>query len=153
MLSNSEFEQLQNLVIKKFSSKRYQEKFKDILMDIKELDESAYLCSKKEMTYSSVMYQVKYLKGIYTEALKETIQTYQEIIFPDFSYKNDLNAMINGPYALKLWLIRYLCLQKLNVDLSSLINEDIKNLSITQQYQKIDVILFNNILNVKVLSN
>jgi len=96
---------------------------------------------------------VKYLKGIYAEALKETIQTYQEIIFPDFSYKNDLNAMINGPYALKLWLIRYLCLQKLNVDLSSLINENIKNLSITQQYQKIDVILFNNILNVKVLSN
>ena len=35
--------------------------------------------------------------------------------------------MINGPYSLKLWLVRYLCLQKLSVDLSSLINENISD--------------------------
>lgn len=149
MLSNKEFEQLLVNVINYFNSKKNSD-FKNILKDLKELDEASNLCSKKEMTYSSVMYQVKYLKGIYAEALKETIQIYQSIIFPDFSYKNDLNAMINGPYSLKLWLVRYLCLQKLSVDLSSLINENIKNLSITQQYQKIDIILFNSIINIKV---
>ena len=37
-----------------------------------------------------------------------------------------------------------------NNKMHEIINENIKNLSITQQYQKIDIILFNSIINIKV---
>ena len=101
----------------------------DIIEDINDLDEVAIKCNKKEMSFSSVMYQVKFLKSQYAEELKDTIQVYNEIIFKDFSFKNDLNAMINGPYALKTWLVRYLCIDSLTIDLSELIKIDMSNAS------------------------
>lgn len=153
MITNDEFQQLQQKIIKYFSSKKNKYDYKDILNDIEELDKSSYLYSKKEMSFSSMMYQVKYLKGVYGEKIKNTIQTYQSIIFPDFSYKNDLNTLISGPYSLKLWLIRYMCLQKINFELDKLINDEIKSLTITKQYQEIDIILFKNVLDVTILSN
>ena len=58
--------------------------------------------------------------------------------------------MINGPYALKTWLVRYLCIDSLTIDLSELIKIDMSAFSITRQYQEIDVILFNKIVNKKV---
>lgn len=153
MISLNDYDKILISVVNKLINKKNKEIDKDILFDIKDLDESASLCSNKEMTHSEVMYQVRYLKGIYAEQLKEVIAIYQSIIFPDFSYKNDLNAMINGPYSLKIWLIRYVCLAYLKCDVDNLMNQEIKQLSITRQYQAIDIQLFNKVLNVKVLNN
>ena len=153
MMSLNDYDKILISVVNKLINKKNKEIDKDILFDIKDLDESASLCSNKEMTHSEVMYQVRYLKGIYAEQLKEVIAIYQSIIFPDFSYKNDLNAMINGPYSLKIWLIRYVCLAYLKCDVDNLMNQEIKQLSITRQYQAIDIQIFNKVLNVKVLNN
>lgn len=149
MLTNKEYDALQNLVIKKFK-KNNDESFNNMINDLDELDEVSYLCSINEMTYSSLLYQVKYLKGIYGNQLKEVITAYFNVIFPDFSYKNDLNTMINGPYALKLWLLRYLCLNSLSIPLNELITSSLKEESITKKYQEIDEILFNNFIKAKV---
>ena len=150
MLSNKDYEELVNLVIKHFKSKKFNEMYLDIIEDIKDLNESAIKCSNKEKSFSSVMYQVKFLKSQYVEELKETIQIYNDLIFKDFTFKNDLNTMINGPYALKMWLIRYLCIDNLSIDLCDLIKEDISSYSITRQYQEIDIILFRKTINKKV---
>ncbi|MDY2888344.1 MAG: hypothetical protein SOU19_02120 [Candidatus Caccosoma sp.] len=149
MLTNKEYDALQNLVIKKFK-KNSGESFSNMINDLDELDEVSYLCSINEMTYSSLLYQVKYLKVVYGNQLKEVIMAYFNVIFPDFSYKNDLNTMINGPYALKLWLLRYLCLNSLNVPLNELITSSLKEENITKKYQEIDEILFNNYIKAKV---
>lgn len=153
MLSVKEYDILQKEVIAALSKKRFTERYKEIISDIKELSKASDLCNKQEITYSSVLHQVRFLKGTYNDELKEIIQSYQEIIFPDFTYKNDLNTMINGPYALKIWLTRYLCLRVLKCELSDVIQFDLKDLSITQQYQEIDVMLFQTFMNVKVTSN
>ena len=58
--------------------------------------------------------------------------------------------MINGPYALKMWLIRNLCIDNLSIDLCDLIKDDISSYSITRQYQEIDIILFRKTINKKV---
>ena len=150
MLSNKDYEELVNLVIKHFKSKKFNEMYLDIIEDIEDLNESAIKCSNKEKSFSSVMYQVKFLKSQYVEELKETIQIYNDLIFKDFTFKNDLNTMINGPYALKMWLIRYLCIDNLSIDLCDLIKEDISSYSITRQYQEIDIILFRTTINKKV---
>lgn len=150
MLSNKEYEDLVNLVIKHFKSKKFNEMYLDIIEDIEDLNESAIKCSNKEKSFSSVMYQVKFLKSQYVEELKETIQIYNDLIFKDFTFKNDLNTMINGPYALKMWLIRYLCIDNLSIDLCDLIKDDISSYSITRQYQEIDIILFRKTINKKV---
>lgn len=150
MLSNKEYEDLVNLVIKHFKIKKFNEMYLDIIEDIEDLNESAIKCSNKEKSFSSVMYQVKFLKSQYVEELKETIQIYNDLIFKDFTFKNDLNTMINGPYALKMWLIRYLCIDNLSIDLCDLIKDDISSYSITRQYQEIDIILFRKTINKKV---
>ena len=149
MLTNKEYDALQNLVIKKFK-KNSGESFSNMINDLDELDEVSYLCSINEMTYSSLLYQVKYLKVVYGNQLNEVIMAYLNAIFPDFSYKNDLNTMINGPYALKLWLLRYLCLNSLNVPLNELITSSLKEENITKKYQEIDERLFNNYIKAKV---
>ena len=149
MLSNKEYEELVAQVVKKLRSKK-NFNHKNIINDIKELEESSKLCNLKEKTYSSIMYQVRFLKSKYQDELKDIIATYQEIIFPDFSYKNDLNAMINGPYALKTWLLRYVCVSLIDFELSDLIKQDISSYSITRQYQEIDILLFKKITNIKV---
>ena len=153
MLSLNEYDKILAEVVNKLMHKKSKDIDKEILFEIKDLDESTSLCNNKEMTNSEVMYQVKYLKATYDEKLKEAMSFYQSIIFPDFSYKNDLNAMINGPYSLKIWLIRVVCLNYLKFDISQQFNLDIKNMSITRQYQEIDMLLFNKVLNVKVLNN
>ncbi len=153
MLSCKEYDNLQKEVMKVLSSKRFTGRYKEIIGDIKELAKASDLCNKQEITYSSVLHQVRFLKGTYCEEIKEIIQSYQEIIFPDFSYKNDLNAMINGPYALKIWLMRYLCLKVLKCELKEIIQGNLSELSITQQYQEIDGMLFQATINVKVMSN
>ena len=153
MLSLNEYDKILAEVVNKLMHKKSKDIDKEILFEIKDLDESTSLCNNKEMTHSEVMYQVKYLKATYDEKLKEAMSFYQSIIFPDFSYKNDLNAMINGPYSLKIWLIRVVCLNYLKFDISQQFNLDIKNMSITRQYQEIDMLLFNKVLNVKVVNN
>ncbi len=150
MLSNKDYEELVNLVIKHFKGKKFNEMYLDIIEDIEDLNESAIKCSNKEKSFSSVMYQVKFLKSQYVEELKGTIQIYNDLIFKDFTFKNDLNTMINGPYALKMWLIRYLCIDNLSIDLCDLIKDDISSYSITRQYQEIDIILFRKTINKKV---
>ena len=149
MVTNNEYNVLVENVIKYFSSKQFNGMYMDIIEDIKELDEASISCNKREKSFSTVMYQVKFLKSQYVEELKDTIQTYNEIIFKDFSFKNDLNAMINGPYALKMWLVRYLCLEELLIDLNDLLCNDISNLSVTRQYQEIDVLLFSKVIKNK----
>ena len=153
MLSLNEYDKILSEVVNKLMHKKSKDIDKEILFEIKDLDESTSLCNNKEMTHSEVMYQVKYLKATYDEKLKEAMSFYQSIIFPDFSYKNDLNAMIYGPYSLKIWLIRVVCLNYLKFDISQQFNLDIKNMSITRQYQEIDMLLFNKVLNVKVVNN
>lgn len=153
MLSLNEYDKMLSTVVNKLINKKSKDIDKEILFEIKDLDESTSLCNNKEMTHSEIMYQVKYLKATYDEQLKEAMSIYQSIIFPDFTYKNDLNAMINGPYSLKIWLIRVVCLNYLKFDVSQIINVDFKNMSITRQYQEIDMLLFNKVLNVKVLNN
>lgn len=150
MLTNKEYDELVSKVVRHFKSKKFNGMYLDIIEDINELDDAAIKCNNKEKSFSSVMYQVKFLKSQYAEELKDTIQVYNEIIFKDFSFKNDLNAMINGPYALKTWLIRYLCIDSLTIDLSDLVKIDMTSFSVTRQYQEIDIILFNKIVNKKV---
>lgn len=152
MLSNKEYEELVNQVIKHFKNKKFNEMYLDILEDIEELNDATIKCNNKEKSFSSVMYEVKFLKSQYADELKDTIQVYNDIIFKDFTFKNDVNTMINGPYALKMWLVRYLCLDNLSIDLSELIKEDISSFSITRQYQEIDIVLFKKTANKKVTS-
>ena len=152
MLTNKEYEDLVSQVIKHIKNKKFNGMYLDIIEDFNELDEAVIICNNKEKSFSSLMYQVKFLKSQYAEELKETIQVYNDIIFKDFSFKNDLNTMINGPYALKMWLVRYLCLDTLSIELSDLIKEDMSSFSITRQYQEIDIILFKKTVNKKVTS-
>lgn len=152
MLSNKEYGELVNQVIKHFKNKKFNEMYLDILEDIEELNDATIKCNNKEKSFSSVMYEVKFLKSQYADELKDTIQVYNDIIFKDFTFKNDVNTMINGPYALKMWLVRYLCLDNLSIDLSELIKEDISSFSITRQYQEIDIVLFKKTANKKVTS-
>lgn len=152
MLTNKEYEELICNVIKNIKRKK-NKVYNGIISDIYELDEASKMCNNKLISFSEIMYQVKYLKSIYSDALHDAMLAYQEIIFPDFSYKNDLNVMINGPYALKIWLVRYLCLEVINYNIDHLKNNEITNLSITRQYQLIDELLFNKTINEKVASN
>ena len=149
MISNIEYDELVHQVIKYFKNKKFNGVYLDILEDIEELQEATVKCSNKERSFSSVMYEVKFLKSQYSEELKEIVQEYNDIIFKDFTFKNDLNTMISGPYALKMWLVRYMCLDNLNTDLSNLINIDMASFSITRQYQEIDVILFKKVMKNK----
>lgn len=149
MLSNVEYDELVHQVVKYFKTKKFNEMYLDVLEDIEALDDATIKCSNKEKTFTSVMYEVKYLKSQYVEELKYTVQTYNDIIFKDFTFKNDLNTMISGPYALKMWLIRYMCLENLTIDLSELIKVDMSSFSITRQYQEIDIILFNKVIKNK----
>lgn len=149
MINNNEYNELVIQVIKKFKNNKNNEIYKDIIDDIKDLNEASILCNKREKSFSSVMYHVKFLKSQYVEEIKYAIQSYNEIIFKDFSFKNDLNAMINGPHALKMWLLRYLCLDDLSVELSEIINTDISSFSVTHQYQEIDTLLFKKVMKNK----
>ena len=87
MLSNKDYEELVNLVIKHFKGKKFNEMYLDIIEDIEDLNESAIKCSNKEKSFSSVMYQVKFLKSQYVEELKGTIQIYNDLIFKDFTLR------------------------------------------------------------------
>ena len=83
MLSIKEYDSLQMEVLKILSSKRFTGRYKEIVNDIKELSEASDLCNRKEITYSSILHQVRFLKGTYNEELKIVIQAYQEIIFAE----------------------------------------------------------------------
>ena len=45
-----------------------------------------------------------------------------------------------------------MCRDALDVELSEIINEDISSLNVTQQYLEIDNVLFNKVLNIKVVN-
>lgn len=151
MLTNNEYEELIKKVLKNIKSKK-NKNYNRIISDINELDEASKMCNNKQISFSEIMYQVKYLKSIYQDELHDVLLAYQEIIFPDFTYKNDLNAMINGPYSLKVWLVRYLCLEVLNYNVDKLNKDELNGLSITRQYQKVDEFIFNKTINEKVAS-
>ena len=70
MLSLNEYDKILAEVVNKLMHKKSKDIDKEILFEIKDLDESTSLCNNKEMTHSEVMYQVKYLKATYDEKLK-----------------------------------------------------------------------------------
>ncbi len=149
MLSTNELEKLTQSVINK-TNKKNNEELKQIITDIKQLDKTAILHNKKQISRSSLMNEVRFLKGRYSEALKETISEYQTLIFEGYSYKNDLNTLINGSSSLKLWLTRYLCLCQIQEELKDIVNLENEEYSITEKYKIIDEILFLKIMNTKV---
>lgn len=149
MLSTNELEKLTQSVINK-TNKKNNEELKQIITDIKQLDKTAILHNKKQISRSSLMNEVRFLKGRYSEALKETISEYQTLIFEGYSYKNDLNTLINGSSSLKLWLTRYLCLCQIQEELKDIVNLENEEYSITEKYKIIDEILFLKIMNSKV---
>jgi hypothetical protein len=149
MLSTNELEKLTQSVINK-TNKKNNEELKQIIIDIKQLDKTANLHNKKQISRSSLMNEVRFLKGRYSEALKETISEYQTLIFEGYSYKNDLNALINGSSSLKLWLTRYLCLCQIQEELKDIVSLENEEYSITEKYKIIDEILFLKIMNSKV---
>ena len=145
MLSTNELEKLTQSVINK-TNKKNNEELKQIIIDIKQLDKTANLHNKKQISRSSLMNEVRFLKGRYQEQLKEVISEYQTIIFDGYSYKNDLNTMINGTSSLKMWLVRYLCLCQLEEELKDIITLS-ETYSITEKYKAIDTIIFSKIIN------
>ena len=149
MLSTNELEKLTQSVINK-TNKKNNEELKQIITDIKQLDKTAILHNKKQISRSSLMNEVRFLKGRYSEALKETISEYQTLIFEGYSYKNGLNTLINGSSSLKLWLTRYLCLCQIQEELKDIVNLENEEYSITEKYKIIDEILFLKIMNSKV---
>lgn len=149
MLSTNELEKLTQSVINK-TNKKNNEELKQIIIDIKQLDKTANLHNKKQISRSSLMNEVRFLKGRYSEALKETISEYQTLIFEGYSYKNDLNTLINGSSSLKLWLTRYLCLCQIQEELKDIVSLENEEYSITEKYKIIDEILFLKIMNSKV---
>lgn len=149
MLSTNELEKLTQSVINK-TNKKNNEELKQIIIDIKQLDKTANLHNKKQISRSSLMNEVRFLKGRYSEALKETISEYQTLIFEGYSYKNDLNTLINGSSSLKLWLTRYLCLCQIQEELKDIVSLENEEYSITEKYKIIDEILFLKIVNSKV---
>ena len=64
MNSIKTYDEMLSNAVKKLISKKSKDIDKDILYDIKDLEESTILCNKKEMSHSEVMYQVKYLKKV-----------------------------------------------------------------------------------------
>ena len=149
-MNNNNYEKLLSNVVKNFKSRKYKGIYDDVLSDIEELDEANNLYTQKKKSHSSLMYEVRMIKADFAEELKETIAYYHEVIFKDFSFKNDLNILVTGARSLKIWLIRYMCMDCLVVDLSELIKDDISSLNVTQQYLEIDNILFNKVINEKV---
>lgn len=149
MLSTNELEKLTQSVINK-TNKKNNEELKQIIIDIKQLDKTANLHNKKQISRSSLMNEVRFLKGRYSDALKETISEYQTLIFEGYSYKNDLNTLINGSSSLKLWLTRYLCLCQIQEELKDIVSLENEEYSITEKYKIIDEILFLKIMNSKV---
>ena len=87
MLSTIELEKLTQSVINK-TYKKNDEELKQIVIDIKQLDKSVVLHNKNEISRSSLINEVRFLKGRYQEQLKEVISEYQTIIFDGYSYKN-----------------------------------------------------------------
>lgn len=152
-MTTNEYNALENAAIKFLNSKRFTGRYYEILQDINSLTEASELCSRQKLSYSAISHQVRFLKGIYAEEIKSIMMAYSEIIFPEFSIKNDLNALISGPYALKIWLMRYLSLKVLKCELVDLIDFELPDGSITSQYQKIDERLFSLLINVKVTNN
>ncbi|MCI5745715.1 MAG: hypothetical protein MR270_05475 [Erysipelotrichaceae bacterium] len=142
MLTIKEFDALQNEIIEQLGKRRFTSRYKEIMSSIKELNMTSLLCKEKKLSYRSALTQVRFIKGRYSEELKEIMMQYQELIFPDFNYKNDINIMINGPYVLKMWLVRYLCLKSIKCSLNEFVNIENVEDSITQQYQYIDQELF-----------
>lgn len=152
MFSINEYDEFLNLTIKKLNGKKYGGRYNNIINSIKEFDKTFIKYNNKEISYSSIMYQVKYLKSLYNEELKEAILNYQEIIFPDFTGKNEINSIINSPLNLKIWFLRYLCLKIINCNLIEIVKNDLMESSITNKYHELDTILFKSALKSKVIS-
>ena len=150
MYSINEYDELLNSAIKKLSGKKYEDRYKNLINDVKDLLESINVYNNKEMSYSTIMYQVRYLKNLYNEQLKEIIYSYQEIALPDFSSKNDPCSIINSPQSLKTWMLRYMCYKIVNIDLSMVIKEKLNEQTITNKYQEIDSYLFSYAFKKKV---
>ena len=45
-----------------------------------------------------------------------------------------------------------MCMDALDVELSEIINEETSSLNVTKQYLEIDNVLFNKVLNIKVVN-
>ena len=150
MYTINEYDELLISAIKKLSSKKFEDKYKNLISDVKDLLDSINLYNNKEMSYSTIMYQVRYLKNIYNEQLKEIVYAYQEIVLPDFTSKNDICSIINSPQTLKTWMLRYMCYKIISTDLSNIIKKELKEESITNKYQELDGYLFAQALKNKV---
>lgn len=150
MYSINEYDKLLIMASKKLSSKKYEGQYKELLYDLKELEQSILKYNEKEMSFSTIMYQVRYLKNLYSDILKDTILAYQEVVLPDFSYKGDVLSCITSPFSLKVWMLRFMCLTIINKNLSLIIKEPLKEKSMTNKYYEIDSILCEMALKNKV---
>lgn len=151
MFSINQYDEFLKVALKKVSGKKYEGKYNDIVNNIKEFEKKANEYNEKKISYNTIMYEVKYLKNVYNEELKEAITNYQNIIFPDLVSKNDVGSIINSPFNLKVWFLRYLCIKIINTDLINIIKSELTSNTITNKYNELDTILFKSALKSKVL--
>lgn len=149
MLTLKQYEELQKQTIKSMNEIN-NKKIKEIITEIESINDLNYLCEKKIMPYGTIQYKTRTIKTKYHDEINQVIKLYHRIIFPDLSFNTDVNSMINGPYSLKIWLTRYLCYALCHEDLTQYLNDDFYSMSITEQFQLIDLILFNLVLTKKV---
>lgn len=151
MLTLKQYEELQKQAIKTIDGIN-NKKLKEIITEIESINDLTYLCDKKIMPYGTIQYKIRNIKAKYHDEINQVIQVYHQIIFPDhLSFNTDVNSMINGPYSLKIWLLRYLCYSLCKEDLTQYLNDDFYEMNITEQFQLIDLILFNFVLNKKTV--
>lgn len=149
MIPTTEFEKLLKSVLIK-TYKTGNEEYKNIVDDIKNLSKTMNAYNNQKINRNCYLNEIRFLKGKYKEQLKESVISYQSVVFEGFTYKNDVNTMINGASSLKLWLIRYLALKHTNIELTDVLDFSNNDYSITEKYQVIDVMLFKKIINEKV---
>ena len=151
MLTMAQYDDFLKAAVKKVSSKKYEGRYNLIINSIKEFEVKLKEYNEKQISFNTIMYQVKFYKGMHLEELKEAVNSYQSIVFPDFNGKNEIGSTINSPMSLKVWFLRYLCLKIVNTDLINVVKSELKETTITNKYNEIDMILFKQALKSKVL--
>lgn len=151
MLTMAQYDEFLKAAIKKVSSKKYEGRYNLIINSIKEFEVKLKEYNEKQISFNTIMYQVKFYKGMHLEELKEAVNSYQSIVFSDFNGKSEIGSTINSPMSLKVWFLRYLCLKIVNTDLINVVKSELKETTITNKYNEIDMILFKQALKSKVL--
>lgn len=149
-MNTNEYNALQNKVLK-FLKDNYRKSMKYILQDIDTISLTSKMCNKQLLPLSSLNYQVKTIKHKNNDKLCFIVKVYQDIIFPELSFNNDINNIVSSPTNLSIWLIRYLCYSICQDDFYDKLEEKLPGNSITEQYRYLDSILFNLAISKKIL--